>query len=168
MKSKHNLKMLLAIATALTVAMGSTQAQIPVKGQGKPGKGKSWKVFGNDKIDPNQHFLGPTDSVALIIKTNAQERIRTKADGDVIIRKNLCVEGEIFGADTLVVQGVLTADTIVISTISAPDTVIIESPTVVKNAMNVEGPLKIGKNSMTIGGSPLAACRISTFHISSM
>ena len=47
------------------------------------GSGKPWKTFGNDKIDPNQNFIGTTAHVDLVIKTNNNEQMRVKSSGNV-------------------------------------------------------------------------------------
>lgn len=109
MKTRENLRMLLLSTVAFFIVINIASAQNP------PNSGKSWKTHGNTGTDPAHDFIGTPDSVDFIIKTNSQERIRTKADGDVIIKKNLCVDGVLFGdADTLVIEGVVTADTVVV------------------------------------------------------
>ena len=49
--------------------------------QGNSGSGQPWKTFGNDKTDPNLHFLGTTNNSDLIFKTNNFQRMRITKDG---------------------------------------------------------------------------------------
>lgn len=62
---------------------GTTSASGFDDGKGKPGKGKPWKTFGNDKIDPDKNFLGTTDHADLVIKTDNIERMRVTYTGNV-------------------------------------------------------------------------------------
>lgn len=59
---------------------------------GEPGSGKPWKTFGNDKIDPNKHFLGTTNPADLVIKTNNKEQMRAKSSGNVGIGTTAPIE----------------------------------------------------------------------------
>ncbi len=71
----------------------------------KPGSGKPWKTFGNDKIDDEENFLGTTNDADLVIKTNNDEKMRVTKDGDVGIGTTnptgtLHVEGGSANSDT--------------------------------------------------------------------
>ena len=53
--------------------------------------GNSWNAGGNIGTDPLVNYLGTADNVALVIKTNAIERMRVAADGNVDIRRSLSI-----------------------------------------------------------------------------
>ncbi len=50
--------------------------------------GQPWKTDGNKNIDPTQDFLGTTDPVDLVIKTNNAEHMRVTPSGNVGIGTN--------------------------------------------------------------------------------
>ncbi|MDW8075766.1 MAG: hypothetical protein RMK00_08330, partial [Bacteroidota bacterium] len=45
--------------------------------------GGDWALTGNSGLNPSQHFVGTTDAVALIFKTDARERMRITPSGAV-------------------------------------------------------------------------------------
>ena len=62
---------------------GILRKEVDNNNNGQPGSGMPWKTFGNDKVDPVEHFLGTTDSVDLVIKTSNIENVRVTASGNV-------------------------------------------------------------------------------------
>lgn len=62
--------------------------------------GNDWKLLGNSGTNPSTNFLGTTDNIDLVIRTNNTEKIRIQNDGDVGIGlsplANLHVNGGMF------------------------------------------------------------------------
>jgi|GEM_PF-2842094 len=74
------------------------------------GQGNTFKLDGNNNLDNNK-FIGSTNAEDLIFKTNSIERLRLKANGDIIstyyfhILDSMRVSGPLFiGDSTLVLQ----------------------------------------------------------------
>lgn len=44
-----------------------------------------WQLIGNTNSDPNSHFIGSIDSKDIVFKTNSNERMRLKSNGDITI-----------------------------------------------------------------------------------
>ncbi len=44
-----------------------------------------WRMNGNTGTDPNSNYLGTADAQDLVLRSNATERLRLKADGNVVI-----------------------------------------------------------------------------------
>ena len=57
-----------------------------------------WNIEGLEKTNPDKHFVGNIDSVDLVFRTNNQERMRVKADGDI------CVSSDTFSVKYLEVK----------------------------------------------------------------
>lgn len=49
---------------------------------------ESWDMGGNASTDPDAHYMGTSDSTDLVLKSNGQERIRLKRNGDIAILGN--------------------------------------------------------------------------------
>jgi len=55
--------------------------------------GRAWQTFGNSGTNASTNFLGTTDSVDMVIRTNNQERLRVYAHGNVrLISKDTSAE----------------------------------------------------------------------------
>lgn len=53
--------------------------------------GNSWNAGGNIGTDPVVNYLGTADNVAFIIRTNAIDRLKIAADGNIDIRRSLSI-----------------------------------------------------------------------------
>ncbi|MFN4122988.1 MAG: SprB repeat-containing protein [Flavobacteriales bacterium] len=59
-----------------------------------PAPRDDWSMEGNEGLDAASHFIGTTDSTALVFHTNYQEAIRIEGDGTVkVVNKLLLPEG---------------------------------------------------------------------------
>lgn len=54
-----------------------------------PAPRDDWSMEGNEGLDAATHFIGTTDSTALIFRTNHQEAMRIEGDGTVVLEKGL-------------------------------------------------------------------------------
>jgi hypothetical protein len=63
-----------------------------------------WNIQGLEKTDPDKHFVGNIDSVDLVFRTNNLERLRIKADGQIIMPGDVEIGGtlEVKGDSTIV------------------------------------------------------------------
>ncbi|MBL7929228.1 MAG: hypothetical protein JNL47_07125 [Bacteroidia bacterium] len=68
----------------VTDANGCLQAN--VKQMTEPPR-DDWTMNGNTGSDPNNNFIGTNDDQDLVIKTNAEERLRIKSDGNILINR---------------------------------------------------------------------------------
>ncbi len=50
--------------------------------------GAGWSLTGNTATSPGANFLGTTDSLDLVVKTNSQKRMTVHSNGDVVIGSN--------------------------------------------------------------------------------
>lgn len=66
-----------------------------------PSQGNSWNTGGNLGTTPPSHYLGTADNVFFVIKTNAIERMRVAADGNIGMKRSLSV-GEGMNVDSSV------------------------------------------------------------------
>lgn len=79
-----------ALCTAVLMIGCHEQGSDPLRPEGQdpqfshqPGSGTPWKTFGNDDLDPSKNFLGTTDPVDLVVKTNNTEQMRVTSGGNV-------------------------------------------------------------------------------------
>ena len=76
-------KYMLAAVTFLMIILALTSRSTPVSAQGKGKGSQPWRLEGNAQTDPANNFLGTTDEQSLVIRTNAQERVRVTGGGNV-------------------------------------------------------------------------------------
>jgi len=62
---------------------GNTSGGGSSMGGGTVGGGTLWATSGNPGTDPALNFIGTTDNVDLVIKTNSDEKLRVTSDGNV-------------------------------------------------------------------------------------
>ncbi len=87
---------------------GSAHRLVPVNpnGDGRvPWWGQPWwNIEGLEKTNPDKHFVGNIDSTDLVFRTNDLERLRIKANGDIILPGDVEIGGslEVKGDSTIV------------------------------------------------------------------
>lgn len=70
---------------AAPYAIRALESESVIDGSSGSRAGDDWLKLGNSGTTPGTNFLGNTDSVALVVKTNNTERMRVQGDGDVEI-----------------------------------------------------------------------------------
>jgi hypothetical protein len=55
-----------------------------------------WTMGGNAGTDPETQYIGTSDSIDLVLKTNGQEVLRLKKNGDISLLGNFTGEGPLF------------------------------------------------------------------------
>lgn len=86
--------------------------------------GEAWLTNGNSGTNPFNNFIGTTDNIDLIIRTNNLERIRVKNNGNVGInninpKERLDVNGKILNNDVIISEEYFVTRTI--SFVEGPD-----------------------------------------------
>ncbi len=87
---------------------GSANELVPINpnGDGRvPWWGQPWwNIEGLEKTNPDKHFVGNIDSVDLVFRTNNLERLRIKANGEIVMPGDVKIGGslEVNGDSTIV------------------------------------------------------------------
>ncbi len=87
---------------------GSANQLVPINpnGDGRvPWWGQPWwNIEGLEKTNPDKHFVGNIDSVDLVFRTNNLERLRIKANGEIVMPGDVEIGGslEVKGDSTIV------------------------------------------------------------------
>lgn len=101
-----NTTKLLTVPYAFHAGSASRIAPVNPNGDGRvPWWGQPWwNIQGLEKTDPDKHFVGNIDSVDLVFRTNNLERLRIKANGDIILPGDVEIGGslEVKGDSTIV------------------------------------------------------------------
>ncbi len=58
----------------------------------------AWLTLGNAGTTPGTHFMGTTDNVALVFKTNNIERMRVMGNGQVVVNNTTPFAGDVFSS----------------------------------------------------------------------
>lgn len=69
-------------------------------------QGNNWKITGNNNIDDSTNFVGTTNAKDLNLGTNDTVRFKIKKDGDVVIKNDLNVKGNVTTVGYLVVDSI--------------------------------------------------------------
>ncbi|MCW5907124.1 MAG: hypothetical protein KIS94_04640 [Chitinophagales bacterium] len=85
-------------ATGATGATGDTGPAGPTGATGADGAENAWGLTGNAGTVASTNFLGTTDSIDLVIRTNNSERMRVLANGKVSVNSSAPGTGKLFTA----------------------------------------------------------------------
>lgn len=92
-----------------------------------------WTTIGNNNVDTICHFIGTRNFIDVLFKTDGIERMRIKADGDIDIKNNLKLGGN------LTVEKSVFLNTVSGATFNnGPFTVNNESPTLLSGTLTVD------------------------------
>lgn len=64
-----------------------------------------WTMGGNSNTDPETQYIGTSDSLDLVLKTNGQEVLRLKRNGDISLLGNFLGEGPLFRMEDGTLRG---------------------------------------------------------------
>ena len=126
---------------------GSANELVPINpnGDGRvPWWGQPWwNIQGLEKTNPDKHFVGNIDSVDLVFRTNNLERLRIKADGEIVMPGDVEIGGSLqVNGDSTIVQNLYVQG----------------NEAIIDNLLNVGGDATFGdnvaiSNNITVGGN---------------
>jgi len=82
----------ITMALLILIVLVSTMAVVTAAG---PKPRSEWRIFGNDKTNSTDHFLGTTDNQPLVIKTNNTTAMTISTGQDVAFENHIDVDGDI-------------------------------------------------------------------------
>ncbi len=117
----------------------------------------NWSLKGNLNSDADVDYVGTADDVDLVLRTNAQERLRIGATGKILIGGDLCVGG------SLDVEGLTRLNNTTESTATTNGALVVAGGMGVAKQLNVGGATNLS-STLTVNGESTINNRLSVVH----